>query len=56
MYPNNSKIYRIAADIVDLSSHFDAVSFQCISKDKNTAADLLTKHSIVLGEALMAGT
>lgn len=50
------ELYDIVADIFDLSFVFEVISFQWISRVKNTDADSLAKQGCVMCEALMANT
>lgn len=50
------ELYGIISDIVDLSFHFEFISFNWIPRDKNFAADLLAKQGLVDGEVFMTIT
>lgn len=50
------ELYGIVVDIVELSCHFEFISFHWISREKNSEADSLARQSLVDSEVLMAIT
>lgn len=50
------ELYGIISDIVSLCSSFVVTSFSWISREQNSAADLLAKQCLYEGEAFMAVT
>lgn len=49
-----SRLYGILADLSSLASSFDVISFDWISRERNTVADNLAKQSLNVELAVMA--
>lgn len=51
-----AELYGIVADIIELSSSFDFISFVWIPRERNVVADALAKRALAGELAIMAPT